>query len=312
MPKKYRRGILGALFTALSLFLLSGCSSKYPVLDPAGPVATEELHLIELSALHCLVVVLPVIILLFVIIAKYRDRPNRKAAYNPEWAESTKLEFVWWSIPVIIIIILGIFTARSIYHLQSPLTTQTAKAATKPPLTIEVTSMAWKWVFMYPEQGVATVNTLDIPTDRPIQFILTTNGPMNTLWIPALGGQEMTMPGMAMRLWLQADKEGVYIGKGGNFSGKGFASMSFKVHAVSQDNFNKWVSSVKSSSPKMTSATYKKLTKHDVVGVSTYSSYPKGIYTQTIKQYGGKYMKDWMINGTDPSAMPGMSGNSGM
>jgi heme/copper-type cytochrome/quinol oxidase subunit 2 len=165
---------------------------------------------------------------------------------------------------------------------------------------------------MYPEQGVATVNTLDIPTDRPIQFILTTNGPMNTLWIPALGGQEMTMPGMAMRLWLQADKEGVYIGKGGNFSGKGFASMSFKVHAVSQDNFNKWVSSVKSSSPKMTSATYKKLTKHDVVGVSTYSSYPKGIYTQTIKQYGGKYMKDWMINGTDPSAMPGMSGNSGM
>ncbi|WEG12067.1 cytochrome c oxidase subunit II [Pullulanibacillus sp. KACC 23026] len=312
MPKTFRRGILGVLFTALSLFLLSGCSSKYPVLDPAGPVAKEELHLIELSALLCLIVVLPVIILLFVIIAKYRDRPNRKAKYQPEWAESAKLELIWWSIPIIIIIILGTFTARSIFHLQQPVTSASDGTKAKAPITIEVTSMAWKWVFMYPGQGVATVNTLEIPTDRPVQFVLTTDGPMNTLWIPSLGGQEMTMPGMAMRLWLQADKAGTYIGKGGNFSGKGFADMSFKVHAVSQNDFDKWVSNVKNSSPKMTTSTYNKLTKHNVVGVSTYSSYPKSIYTKTIEEYGGKDMKDWMINGTDPSSMPSMSGNSGM
>ncbi len=312
MPKKFRRGILGVIFTALSLSLLSGCSGKYPVLDPAGPVASEELHLIELSALLCMIIVIPVIILLFVIVAKYRDRPNRKAAYQPEWSESSKLELVWWSIPIIIIIILGTFTTRSIFHLQHPPTAASTSngTTTKAPLTIEVTSLAWKWVFMYPDQGVATVNTLDIPTDRPVQFLLTSDGPMNTLWIPALGGQEMTMPGMAMRLWLQADKEGTYIGKGGNFSGKGFTQMAFKVHAVDENTFNKWVSSVKGSSPKMTQATWNNLTKQSVVGISTYSSFPKSIYNKTIMQDGGKYMKgkDWMINGTDPSTITGKSG----
>lgn len=294
MPgKKQIRAIGGRILAALGLGLLSGCSDKYPVLDPAGPVGEEELHLIVLSAILTAVVVIPVIILLIVIVARYRERPNRKAPYQPEWADSKKLEIVWWSIPVVIILILGTFTVKSTFHLTKP------PSAVGSPLTIEVTSLDWKWVFMYPEQGVATVNYVTIPTGRPIQFVLTADAPMNSFWIPKLGGQEYVMPGMAMRLWLQSNQVGVFTGKGANFTGRGFAHMSFDVHSENEQDFNAWVNKIKASSPALTEQQYNDLVKPGVVGVMSFSSYPQDIYKNTVIKNGGLHMNNWFFKSND-------------
>ncbi|MFC4619778.1 cytochrome aa3 quinol oxidase subunit II [Camelliibacillus cellulosilyticus] len=279
----------GTILAIIGLFLLSGCSERFPVLDPAGPVGETQYRLILISALLTLIVVIPVIILLIVIVIRYRDKPKRKAPYRPEWDDNKKLEIVWWAIPIIIIAVLGFFTVKTTYQLAKP------PATTAEPLTIEVTSLDWKWLFTYPEQGVATVNHVEIPTGRPIQFVLTADAPMNSFWIPELGGQEYTMPGMAMRLWLQSNKDGVFTGKGANFTGKGFAHMSFKVHSKNQKDFDQWVEKVKASAPKMTEQKYQDLTKPSVVDPMSFSAYPKDLYKNIVIKNGGMHMNDWFF-----------------
>ncbi|MCL6593543.1 MAG: cytochrome c oxidase subunit II, partial [Alicyclobacillus sp.] len=226
------------LAAALAALLLSGCSPQYVVLNPAGPVGREELHLIELSFALVMIVVIPVLILLFYIVWRYRDRPDNKAPYKPEWSESKALETVWWAIPIVIVGVLGFYTGKTTFALVQPPETDTQ------PLTVQVTSLDWKWLFQYPGQNVATVNYVEIPVGVPIQFELTADAPMNSFWVPQLGGQEYTMPGMAMRLWLQADKPGTYYGTGANFTGEGFAHMQFQVVAVPQAQFDAWVKQV--------------------------------------------------------------------
>ena len=159
------------------------------------------------------------------------------------------------------------------------------------PLKIEVTSMDWKWLFQYPDQKIATVNYVEIPTNRPVEFLLTADGPMNSFWVPELGGQEYTMPGMVMGLWLQADKPGDYYGHGANFTGAGFAGMQFRVIAKSQGDFNSWVADVANNAPDLTQAGYDKLAKPGSAGELSFSSYPVGIFKKVVMDEGGKYMK---------------------
>lgn len=283
-----KRGLLSgikiAVVAALATVLLSGCGSNYIVLNPKGPVGQTESHLIWLSVILCAIVVIPVIAIMFYVVVRYRDKEGNKAPYNPEWKESKILEVIWWGIPIIIIVILGTFTVKDTYKLVKP----PVKNVT--PVTIEVTSLDWKWLFQYPGQGVATVNYAEIPTGVPIQFKLTSDAPMNSFWVPQLGGQEYTMPGMSMALWLQADEPGKYFGSGANFTGKGFAHMKFYVKAESQADFNKWVSKVKSTSHALTRAGYKQLKKPGISPVKSYSSFPKGLYNDVVNKNGGKYM----------------------
>jgi cytochrome aa3-600 menaquinol oxidase subunit II len=281
MKSWWRKGLF---LGALGLLFLTGCSSKFPVLDPVGPVGKEELHLIILSTILVAIVIIPVIALLFFIVYRYRDTPGNKAPYTPEWSESKWLEIIWWGIPVIIIGILSVITVKETFALTKP------PANSGEPITIQVTSLDWKWMFTYPDQNIATVNYVEIPAGRPVQFVLTSDAPINSFWVPALGGQEYTMPGMALRLWLQADETGTFIGKGANFSGKGFEHMSFKVISKSEANFNKWVSKVKKTEPAMTNQDYANLTKQGITTPTTYSSYPKGLYTDIVMKNGGKYM----------------------
>ncbi|GGI99103.1 quinol oxidase subunit 2 [Alicyclobacillus cellulosilyticus] len=277
-----------------ALVLVTGCGPEYQVLHPAGPVGRTELRLIILSAILIGIVVIPVLVLLFYIVWRYRDKPDNHAPYKPEWSESKWLEVVWWGVPIVIIGILGFYTGQTTFALTKP------PESDVKPLTIDVTSLDWKWLFEYPDQGIATVNYCEIPTGVPVQFVLTSDAPMNSFWVPQLGGQEYTMPGMAMRLWLQADRPGTYYGHGANFTGKGFAHMQFHVIATSQNKFDQWVARVKQTAPPLTKAGYQRLKQPSVMGRAAYSSFPKGLFNATIWAEGGRYM-DGMLD------MPGMS-----
>ncbi|MCL6446198.1 MAG: ubiquinol oxidase subunit II [Alicyclobacillus sp.] len=277
-----------ALATTL---LVTGCGPQYMVLDPAGPVGREEMHLIVLSTVLIAIVVIPVLALLVYIVWRYRDKPDNKADYRPTWADSKTLEFVWWGIPIVIVGVLSVFTAKTTFALVRP------PENNVKPITIQVTSLDWKWLFQYPGQKIATVNYAEIPVGVPVQFELTSDAPMNSFWVPQLGGQEYTMPGMSMRLWLEADKAGSYYGHGANFTGKGFAHMNFTVNAVSQQQFDAWVKQVKATAPALTKSGYAKLKQPSVVGKLQYSSFPPGLFSATVWADGGRYMP----------GMPGMN-----
>lgn len=297
-PYRWRAAVFTAAVTAL---LLSGCGPQYLVLHPVGPVGREELNLIILTAVLTGIVVVPVIILLAYIVWRYRDKPGNTAPYRPKWSESKVLEYGWWGIPIVIIGIISVFTAKTTIAVANP----PKESKQVNPITIQVTSLDWKWLFQYPGQGIATVNYAKIPTGVPVQFELTADAPMNSFWVPQLGGQEYTMPGMAMRLWLQADKAGTYYGHGANFTGEGFAHMNFSVVATSDANFNSWVQQVKASSPALTMTGYDKLKQPGEMGTLSYSSFPPSLFNSTIWAEGGRYMPNMMNQ--DGSSTTGMT-----
>lgn len=282
--KKWIRYSKFFILGLLGPVLLASCDrSKYIVLDPKGPVGRQELDLIIISVILCAVIIIPVLAIFIYILVRYKDRPGNKSPYQPEWEDSKLLEIVWWGIPVIIIAILGIYTAKITLNLTKP------PIKDVKPVVVQVTSLDWKWLFTYPGQKVATVNYAVIPAGVPIQFVLTSDAPMNSFWVPQLGGQEYSMPGMSMGLWLQADKPGEYFGSGANFTGRGFAHMQFKVRAVSQADFNKWAAGLKKSSPALTKAGYTDLSKPGNVTELSFSSYPKNLYENIVNKNGGIY-----------------------
>lgn len=294
-----------SVLALLGMALLAGCDkSKYIVLNPKGPVAQQELHLIIISVILCAVVIIPVLGIFIYIAIRYRDKPGNKAPYQPEWDDSKVLEIIWWGIPVVIIAILGVFTAKTTLNLTKPPVTDVK------PIVVQVTSLDWKWMFTYPDKKIATVNYAEIPAGVPVQFILTSDAPMNSFWIPQLGGQEYTMPGMSMGLWLQADKTGEYFGSGANFTGKGFAHMQFRVKSVSQADFNKWADSVKQTSPALTNDGYKKLAKPSTEKELSFSSYPKGLFENIVNKNGGKYYHH--MNGMGDGSMSMSTSMPGM
>nr|WP_181907457.1 ubiquinol oxidase subunit II [Cohnella lupini] len=282
MVKGFRR-LMAVLSLAAMTILMTGCGEKLIVLNPKGAIGKHQLDLILISTALCLVVIVPVLILTFYIVWKYRQRPESKAKYDPHWEHSTKLELIWWGIPIVIIVILAAVTARYTYMLEpsKPLEHE-AK-----PIVIQVTSLDWKWLFQYPDQDIATINYIQFPEDVPIEFRLTSDAPMNSFWIPQLGGQIYTMSGMAMKLHLIADEPGSYMGMGANFSGKDFGKMQFTAKATSQEEFDAWVKEVKGSSPALTNEGYEQLAKPGVSDVETFSSIPAGLFERIVTKYGG-------------------------
>lgn len=283
--KKGLRRLTAVLTMMATAVLLTGCAENVVVLNPKGEIGKHQLDLIVIASILCAIVLVPVLILTFYLVWKYRDRPDKpnRAKYDPTWEHSTKLEAIWWSIPIVIIAILGAVTIRYTYMLEpsKPIEHEAE------PIVIQVTSLEWKWLFKYPEQGIASVNYLQFPDNVPIQFQLTSDAPMNSFWIPQLGGQIYTMSGMAMKLHLIADEPGTYMGMSANFSGKEFGKMHFEAKATSQEEFDEWVESVKRSSPPLTVEGYEELAAPGVSNVQTYSSIPEGLFERIVTKYGG-------------------------
>lgn len=267
--------MLAGLATALS-----GCKSMI-VLDPKGPVASQERDLIYITIGLCLIVIVPVFLLTIWILWRFREKKTSKAPYQPEWSHNTKLEVIWWGVPIVIIFILAIVTGRYTHALDPA---KPLKSDVKP-VTIQVASLNWKWLFQYPDQGIATVNYLVIPEKTPICFELTSDGPMNGFWVPQLGGLIYTMSGMATTLYLQADEPGSYMGSGASFTGREFAKMAFTTDAVGRADFDKWVTDAKASGNVLTEEGYQTLAQPGVSDKLTFASVPRGLFHKIVHEY---------------------------
>ncbi|HUY62663.1 MAG TPA: ubiquinol oxidase subunit II [Candidatus Paceibacterota bacterium] len=235
--------------SALVLWLAHGSTAA--LFDPQGIIALQERSLMLDVVVLMLLVVVPVFALAAVFAWRYRAT-NTEAAYTPDWEHNRVEEFVWWGVPFLIIAVLAVITWTSTHALDPYRPLDSAV----PPLTVEVISLDWKWLFIYPAQHVATVNYLAIPEQTPIAFKLTSDAPMNAFWIPQLGGQEMAMPGMVTELNLMADGAGTYTGFSSNISGAGFAGMHFAVQSMTQDDFDRWVATAQAATSTLTLASY--------------------------------------------------------
>jgi cytochrome o ubiquinol oxidase subunit 2 len=270
----------------LALGLLAGGiwylrDANFALLNPKGSIAHQERQLMLFASLLSLLVVVPVFALLFGIIWRYRVG-NKKAVYKPDWDGSKTLETIWWLVPSVLIIVLSVVTWNSSHKLDPYKPLQSAAK----PLKVQVVALDWKWLFIYPEQNIASVNFLEVPTDRPINFEITSDAPMNSLWIPQLGGQIYAMPGMSTALHLQADTVGDYKGYSANISGKGFAGMTFTTRAVEQGNFDQWVESARRSPLTLSQDAYNKLARPSENNKPvTYAAIQSGLYDTIIMKY---------------------------
>lgn len=247
----------------LSAFLLAGCNTV--VMNPSGDIAAQQGHLIAVSTFLMLLIIVPVIALTILFAWRYRKN-NTAARYEPDWDHSTQLELVIWGAPLLIIIALGLLTWISTHTLDpyrklSRLDAQRPIPADAKTLTVEVVALDWKWLFIYPELGIATVNELAAPVDVPVRFKITASTVMNSFYIPALAGQVYAMPGMQTSLNAVINRPGEFEGFSANYSGAGFSDMRFKFHGMTPENFERWVRTTKAAGGALNRAGYSQLEK---------------------------------------------------
>jgi cytochrome o ubiquinol oxidase subunit 2 len=278
---------LGRLPLLGSLLLLAACSRD--VLNPAGDVALQQRNLIYASTALMLLIIVPVILLIVLFAWRYRAS-NKDATYDPDFDHSTSLELVIWSAPLLIIIALGALTWSST-HLLDPFRPLDRIASGRPidpktaPLRVQVVSLDWKWLFIYPEQGIATVNELVLPVDRPVRFDITSSNMMNSFYAPTLAGMVYAMPGMRSTLHAVLNRPGEYEGFSANYSGAGFSDMRFKLRGVDQAGFDRWIGEAKASGQKLATADYLALEKpSEKVPAMRFASVAPGLFDRVVNR----------------------------
>ncbi|WP_367068267.1 ubiquinol oxidase subunit II [Oryzisolibacter sp. LB2S] len=277
-----------AWLAAVAAAGLSGCS-KTVVLNPAGDVAAQQGDLVITATLLMLIIIVPVILLTLLFAWKYR-KGNANAKYDPDWHHSTVLELVIWSVPLMIIIALGALTWIATHKLDpyrplDRIDAQRALPADVKPLEVQVVAMDWKWLFFYPEQGIATVNELAAPVDRPILFKLTATSTMNAFYVPDLAGMIYAMPGMQTELNAVINKPGVFPGLASHYSGKGFSGMTFKFHGLSDAEFEQWIAKAKTEGKPLDKARYLALAEpSERDPVQRFSSVAEGLYDRVLNR----------------------------
>ena len=267
---------------------LAGCS-KAVVLNPAGDVAAQQGQMVITATVLMLIIIVPVIALTLFFAWKYRQG-NTEAEYDPEWHHSTSLELVIWTVPLLIIIALGALTWIGTHKLDPyrPLDRIDAKRALDAnvkPMEVQVVAMDWKWLFFYPEFGIATVNELAAPVDRPILFKLTSTSTMNAFYVPDLAGMIYAMPGMQTELNAVINRPGVFNGMSSHYSGAGFSGMTFKFHGLSDGDFAQWVQKAKTEGKTLDKRTYLNLVKpSERDPVQRFASVEEGLYDKVLNR----------------------------
>ena len=293
--KRKQKLALGAVLAALVVAVAGWYLHTHtiPVLQPAGTIGTKERNLIIFCACISAAIVIPVFGLLIYIATKYHeDAPHAK--YSPELAGSRKAELIWWLVPAFIMVIISTVTWNSSYALDpfKPL------SSTQKTLHIQVVALDWKWLFIYPDQNVASVNMAYIPVGTPVDFEITSDTVMTSFWVPQLGGQMYAMPGMETQLNLQANKAGSYNGVAANISGTGFADQKFKVAAVQPQLYSQSIASMRTGSPALDAAAYAKLAKPGLVHT------PQYYHTVAPGLFDNVMMKFMMpMSGSEPGVM---------
>jgi len=258
--------------------ILSGCG--HGVLDPAGPIGHSERIILLDSLAIMLAIVVPTILCTLAVAWWYRAS-NARATYAPHWAESGRLELLVWSIPALVILFLGSIAWISSHELDpaKPLRSNVK------PLEVEVVALDWKWLFIYPEQNVASINRMVVPTGVPLNLRITSASVFNVFFVPRLGSMIYAMYGMTTRLNLQAEQLGVYPGLSAHFSGDGFPGMAFDVEAVSPEQFTQWAADTRASGPVLDEAAYRNLLRQSQnVTPYTFQSVQTGLFEDIVEQ----------------------------
>jgi cytochrome o ubiquinol oxidase subunit 2 len=257
-------------------FLVSSCNRG--ILDPVGPVGAAEKQILINSTAIMLAIVIPTMIATIAFAWWFR-RSNAKATYRPDWEYSGAIEMVVWAIPTLTVMLLGGIVWIGSHDLDP----DKALASKNPPLKVDVVSLDWKWLFIYPDQGIATVNQLVVPAGTPVSFRLTSATVWNSFFVPQMGTMIYTMPRMATRLNLEADKPGTYRGQSSHFSGDGFPGMQFQVQALPADQFATWAQGAHGSALKLDGASFAELSKpSSYVKPMTYGAVAPGLFEAVV------------------------------
>ena len=268
-----------ARFAILSAaFLLCGCSGS--IFDPHGPIGAANSKILLDALAIMLVIVVPTIVGLLVFAWWFRES-NTRARYRPDFVYSGRIELIVWAIPLLVILFLGGVIWIGAHQLDpyEPLSSD------KKSMEVQVVSLDWKWLFIYPDQRIASVNELVIPAATPVHFSLTSASVMNAFFVPQLGSMIATMNGMVTQLHLQADEPGEFLGESTQYSGDGFSDMRFAVRAVSQDEFARWIASAQQSGPVLDRAAYEALAQQSQnVQPSTFRSVEPNLFDAIAKQ----------------------------
>lgn len=282
MSKELKPAIFVFILAVASLLLLAYFhSNNVTIFNPQGTIAHQERNLIVTAVFLMFVVLLPMLFTGYFFAWKYRAG-NKKAKYDPEAGQHLKGGILWAIIPALVILGLGTVVWVGAHNLDpyKPIRSDTK------PINVQVVALNWKWLFIYPDRGIATVNFLEIPEQTPVNFQLTADAPMNSFWIPSLGGQIYAMSGMSTQLHLEADSVGEYRGQAAEINGPGYSGMKFTTKSVTQTDFDNWVESVKKSSPPLSLDEYIKLSSPSQNNpVSLYSSYEPDLYNKIIMKY---------------------------
>jgi cytochrome o ubiquinol oxidase subunit II len=274
----HRAGARASLAVAVFASALSSCQSG--VLDPQGPVGAAQ-RVILINALAIMLVIVVPTILATLGFSWWFRASNTRARYLPDWAYSGRIELVVWSIPLLVIMFLGGIAWIGSHDLDpaKPLEAKTE------PLRVQVVSLDWKWLFIYPDQGIASLNQLVVPARTPIHFTLTSASVMNAFFIPQLGSMIYTMNGMTTQLHLQADREGVFHGLSSHFSGDGFPGMHFQVRAVGAQAFDRWVADARNSTVALDRLSYDALAKQSLnMASTTYRGVDPQLFKDIVSQ----------------------------
>jgi len=265
---------------AVGASLLVGACDRAVVLNPKGPIADAERGLLIDAFSVMLIVVVPVIVM--AILFAWRYRASNRARYEPNWAYSAKIDAVVWLVPALIVIAVGVLVWRSTHKLDP----YREIASDVPPLDIQVVAQDWKWLFIYPEQGIAVVNQMAIPAGRPISLRITSDTVMNSFYVPALAGQIYAMAGMQTRLQMLANAPGKFVGRNSQYSGGGFSDQFFEVLATSPADFDAWVAKTRQAPDKLDAAAYAKLAeKSRLVPIAYYSGLEPRLFDSIIAKY---------------------------
>lgn len=269
--------VVGAAVVIGVLIALS-LNHPFPLLQTRGEVANRQRDLLLFATALALLVLVPVYYMIFTFAWRYRA--GHKKEYKPDWDTHKGYEALWWGIPIAIISVLAVVTWTTSHSLDpfKPL------ASSQKPLQVQVVALQWKWLFIYPEEGVASVNEVAFPAGRPVEFTLTSDAPMNSFWVPQLAGQIYVMSGMSTKLHVMADKTGVYDGVSSNMSGKGFADMRFKARAMTQRDFGAWLATAHGGE-RLTQERYEKLASPSMNKVAYFHAEDSTIYDNVIMKY---------------------------
>lgn len=273
--------VVGVVLAVVMIALVVTNTGNIAVLNPKGELAIKERDLMAIATLLMLVVVIPVFVLTFTIAWRYRAG-NSKAAYTPNWDHHRWAEFTWWAFPCAIILVLSVITWQSTHELDpyKPL------ASTAQPIKVQVVAMQWKWLFIYPDQQIATVNKVRLPQGVPVQFEITSDAPMNSFWIPQLAGQVYAMAGMSTQLHVRSDEVGMYQGSSANLSGEGFAGMRFAAEVMPRADYDAWVKQAQSGATALDRPTYDRLAEPSKnEPVAEYSAVATGLYDDIVMKY---------------------------